>query len=200
METKMGVKNAVIESCEICDVCNGVLGIRMVLIGNGWSYECDRYSMGSIVHRTGSGVFGDVVATMLGVFEKDEWGKLPGTPVRVEFDDDGTFRCVGNFIKDEWFSIKSIIDSGENEQKICEDERGDYYWPVAKIVWGADDVRESLRSQGFADSDKNVETLMANRLGRTIEDLSIERGWGIIEELIGVYEEELDKVEDDQSR
>lgn len=65
--------------------------------------------------------------------------------------------------------------------------------PIAKIVWLPEDLRCALSSNGFAPSDDNIEVLMASRLSRTIEDLSIERGWEIIEEVIYMVEEELEK-------
>lgn len=71
----------------------------------------------------------------------------------------------------------------------CEEE------PIAKIIWLPEDVREALASEGYKPSDENVEILLGNRLGRTIEDISIERGWDIISEIIGIVDEELEKDE-----
>lgn len=65
--------------------------------------------------------------------------------------------------------------------------------PVARIVWLPEDLRAALEGAGFAPSDDNIEVLMASRLSRTIEDLSIQRGWEIIEEVIYMVEEELEK-------
>lgn len=36
------------------------------------------------------------------VTEKDDWNRLPGTPVRVETDT-GVITKIGHFLKDEWF-------------------------------------------------------------------------------------------------
>ena len=72
---------------------------------------------------------------------------------------------------------------------MCEEE------PIAKIVWLPEDLREALRHEGFKPSDENIEVLLANRLRKTIEDLSIERGWDIIYDVIGMYQEELEEDE-----
>lgn len=70
---------------------------------------------------------------------------------------------------------------------MCEEE------PIAKIVWLPEDLREALVHEGFKPSDENIEVLLANRLRKTIEDLSIERGWDIIYDVIGMYQEELEE-------
>lgn len=104
------IKNAIIESCDICDVYNGVLGIRMELNGDCWGVGyCGGYALGSIVNRQGSEAFGKAVATILDVFCKSAWSELPGTAVRVELDDDGRCVKVGHFMRDDWFSIEDTI-------------------------------------------------------------------------------------------
>lgn len=67
--------------------------------------------------------------------------------------------------------------------------------PIAKITWLPEDLREALADEGFKPSDENIEVLLDNRLRKTIEDLSIERGWDIIFDVIGMCQEELEEDE-----
>lgn len=71
----------------------------------------------------------------------------------------------------------------------CEEE------PIAKITRLPEDLREALADEGFKPSDENIEVLLDNRLRKTIEDLSIERGRDIIFDVIGMCQEELEEDE-----
>lgn len=116
----MKIKNAMIKSCEVGDVYNGVLGVSIELDGDGWgSGYCGGYCMGSIPGRCGSAMLGDVIASLLDIFGKDKVSELVGTPVRARFDESGMrVEGIGNFMKDDWFVVDDIARKYKEESHV----------------------------------------------------------------------------------
>ena len=53
-----------------------------------------------------------------------------------------------------------------------------------KIKWSDDDIKVALLNKGYAPTEKNIELLKKNRLERTLQEVSVQYGWEIIDEII----------------
>ncbi len=62
---------------------------------------------------------------------------------------------------------------------------------IASITWTIEDLEEFLKSKGYETTDENIETLLDNRLTKTLEERSIEEGWEIIDTIFCMCEDQL---------
>ena len=62
---------------------------------------------------------------------------------------------------------------------------------IASITWTIEDLEEFLKSKGYESTDENIETLLDNRLTKTLEERSIEEGWEIIDTIFCMCEDQL---------
>ena len=62
---------------------------------------------------------------------------------------------------------------------------------IDTITWTIEDLEEFLKSKGYESTDENIETLLDNRLTKTLEERSIEEGWEIIDTIFCMCEDQL---------
>ena len=62
---------------------------------------------------------------------------------------------------------------------------------IASTTWTLEDLEEFLKSKGYETTDENIETLLDNRLTKTLEERSIEEGWEIIDTIFCMCEDQL---------
>jgi len=72
---------------------------------------------------------------------------------------------------------------------------------VSYIRWHRIDLEEVMESNGVSPTEENVKKFMESKVPRTFEELSIQAGWDLLEELVvdmkndGVFEAPKEKQE-----
>ncbi len=114
------IQNATIKSTSLGYEDHGILvtWVNLSWDGGGVGFggnaldEVVFNKQGEFLKREGHAFGMEFICQVLKTVGVDTWEKLPGTPVRVEFDADGGLgsTCIGlgHFLKDKWFHPKEL--------------------------------------------------------------------------------------------
>ena len=77
-------------------------------------------------------------------------------------------------INDPIMSYEPFPYEGEHDpnEKIC------------TITWRLADLIDMMNSKNIDITDENIDTVLSNRFAKTLQERSIEEGWGIISDLV----------------
>ena len=62
---------------------------------------------------------------------------------------------------------------------------------IATITWTIEDIEQFLEEKGYEVSAENIDTMLNNRLTKTLEDRSIEEGWNITDTIFYMCKDQL---------
>lgn len=60
---------------------------------------------------------------------------------------------------------------------------------IATIFWTVDDLKYAFKMRGIKCSAKNIETFLSGRDCKTLEERSVEEGWTILRDLVGITDD-----------
>jgi hypothetical protein len=116
------IKNARIESADLCIEDHGFFCVELLLRGDGWSVGFGNVAIGRVLsgkkgfEGTSKGI--EEIMSIMSVVGVDKFSDLKGKYVRIELNGLGyPVKKIGNIIEDKWFDYEEFYREKEEWKK-----------------------------------------------------------------------------------